>query len=97
MLLMLLALCVGACSCSGVNIHLSHNTNKDIDSPLQYTVYYKKGNQLSISYAWQGLKWLMAIDTEGKAACQQSRAKALSLKREWDNIMVEQTAKATVK
>lgn len=42
MLLMSLALCVGACGCSGMNIHLSHNTNKDIDSPLQYTVCYKK-------------------------------------------------------
>lgn len=37
-----LVVCVGACGYSGMNIHLSHNTNKHIDSPLLYTVHYKK-------------------------------------------------------
>lgn len=44
MVLQLALLCVwgGACGYSGMNIHLSHNTNKHIDPPLLYTVHYKK-------------------------------------------------------
>lgn len=30
------------CGYSGMNIHLSHNTNKHIDPPLLYTVRYKR-------------------------------------------------------